>query len=74
MVNPLLSLTHQDVYGIPMLLMFGWRGQPGLQDEPQHMVQGKCMKDMLTDCDIPFTVVPGHKELAMRPSPRPSAT
>ena len=35
-VNPLLSLTDQKVYSIPMLLMIGWRGEPGIKDEPQH--------------------------------------
>ena len=39
-VNPLLSLTDPKVYSIPMLLLVGWRGEPGKKDEPQHMVQG----------------------------------
>ena len=40
-VNPLLSLADEDVYNIPMLLIVGWRGQPGQKDEPQHVKQGK---------------------------------
>ena len=40
-VNPLLSLSDPEVYSIPMLLMIGWRGQPGLKDEPQHKKQGR---------------------------------
>jgi len=39
--NPLVSLTHPDVYSIPVLLLIGWRGGPGMKDEPQHVVQGK---------------------------------
>lgn len=39
-LNPLLSLAHQDVYGIPMILVVGWRGAPGTRDEPQHRAQG----------------------------------
>lgn len=39
-VNPLLSLTDPKVYSIPMLLLIGWRGEPGKKDEPQHIVQG----------------------------------
>ena len=39
-VNPLNSLTNSEVYSIPMIFIIGWRGQPGLIDEPQHMVQG----------------------------------
>ena len=40
-VNPLTSLTDSDVYGIPMLMIIGWRGEPGGKDEPQHLKQGK---------------------------------
>ncbi len=39
-VNPLLSLADEAVYGIPMLLLIGWRGEPGVPDEPQHKKQG----------------------------------
>ena len=39
-VNPLLSLLHKDVYGIPCIFVIGWRGEPDLHDEPQHLVQG----------------------------------
>ena len=35
-VNPLLSIADEDVYSIPLLLMIGWRGEPGTKDEPQH--------------------------------------
>ena len=40
-VNPLLSLADEEVYSIPMLLIVGWRGEPGTKDEPQHIKQGK---------------------------------
>ena len=36
-INPLLSLCDPDVYSIPMLVMIGWRGEPGVKDEPQHL-------------------------------------
>ncbi|MBP7402483.1 MAG: phosphonopyruvate decarboxylase [Clostridia bacterium] len=39
--NPLASLLHTGVYAIPAILVIGWRGEPGLHDEPQHMVQGR---------------------------------
>ena len=39
-INPLLSLADPQVYAVPMLLLIGWRGEPGQHDEPQHMVQG----------------------------------
>lgn len=40
-INPLLSLADEEVYSIPMLLIVGWRGEPGVKDEPQHVKQGK---------------------------------
>lgn len=56
-VNPLLSLADPDVYGIPLLLLVGWRGEPGLPDEPQHVTQGRVMPDMLRAMELPFDVV-----------------
>lgn len=40
-INPLLSLADKEVYNIPLLLLVGWRGEPGVKDEPQHIKQGK---------------------------------
>ena len=56
-VNPLLSLADPDVYSIPMLLMIGWRGRPGLKDEPQHKKQGKVTLDMLEVMDVPYQIL-----------------
>mgnify|MGYP006420923723 CR=1 FL=1 len=56
-VNPLLSLASPEVYGTPMLLMLGWRGEPGTKDEPQHVHQGRVMAKMLEDMDLPFVVL-----------------
>ena len=55
-VNPLTSLTHQDVYSIPMVLLIGWRGAPGAKDEPQHLTMGNCTQDMLDLMSIPTLV------------------
>ena len=57
-VNPLTSLTDPEVYGIPILLLIGWRGEPGISDEPQHKKQGKITLKMLELLGIPFTVLP----------------
>ena len=46
-INPLASLTDSDVYGIPVLLLIGWRGEPGVHDEPQHKKQGKITVELL---------------------------
>ncbi len=55
-VNPLLSLADEEVYSIPMLLIVGWRGEPGIKDEPQHVKQGKVtielFKTMGIECII----------------------
>ena len=56
-VNPLLSLCDPDVYSIPMLLLIGWRGEPGIQDEPQHIKQGKIQLDLLKTMDIPYEII-----------------
>ena len=57
-VNPLLSLADPDVYGTPMLLMGGWRGQPGVKDEPQHVKQGRVMTQLLDAMGLPWAVMP----------------
>ena len=56
-VNPVLSLAHPDVYGIPMLLIIGWRGEPGVKDEPQHVAQGKLTQQMLDAMEMPYLVL-----------------
>lgn len=53
-VNPLLSLVDPEVYGIPMVLLIGWRGEPGVHDEPQHVKQGRITPAMLDAMEIPF--------------------
>ena len=56
-VNPLMSLASPAVYGTPMLLMLGWRGEPGKKDEPQHVHQGRVMIKLLEDMDLPVVVL-----------------
>ncbi len=46
-INPLMSLTDKEVYNIPLLLLIGWRGEPGVHDEPQHVKQGKVTISLL---------------------------
>jgi phosphonopyruvate decarboxylase len=57
-INPLLSLADPDVYGVPMLLLIGWRGRPGVKDEPQHVTQGRVQTALLDAAGIPWTVLP----------------
>ena len=56
-VNPLLSLVDEDVYHIPVLLVIGWRGEPGVHDEPQHKKQGKVTLSLLETMGVPYVVL-----------------
>lgn len=64
LVNPLLSLADPDVYGVPMLLLVGWRGRPGTHDEPQHVKQGRVMTALLDALELPWTILPEEDEPA----------
>ena len=58
-VNPVTSLLNDKVYAIPMIFIIGWRGEPGVHDEPQHIYQGEITKKLLDDLDIShFTIDP----------------
>ncbi len=53
-VNPITSLAHQKVYNIPILLMIGWRGEPGKKDAYQHEKMGQITLELLQLLDIPY--------------------
>lgn len=61
-VNPLMSLCSPSVYSIPVLLLIGWRGEPGKRDEPQHQTQGQTTPATLASIDIPFQILPDYQE------------
>lgn len=52
MINPVASLLNDKVYGIPCVFVVGWRGEPGIHDEPQHIYQGEVTLKLLEDMDI----------------------
>jgi len=56
-VNPLLSLCDPDVYSIPLLVMIGWRGEPGVKDEPQHVTQGRVQIELLEALGLPYEII-----------------
>lgn len=56
-INPAASLLHGQVYGIPVLFVVGWRGEPGVHDEPQHIYQGEVTVRLLEDMDICTSIV-----------------
>lgn len=63
-INPLASLTDKEVYNIPVLLLIGWRGRPGVHDEPQHVKQGKITTGLLNTMGINFDVLSKDEEKA----------
>ena len=56
-VNPVASLLCDRVYGIPVVFVIGWRGEPGVHDEPQHIYQGAVTLKLLEDMDIRSFVI-----------------
>ncbi len=63
-LNPLISLADPAVYQIPMVLLIGWRGEPGRPDEPQHRKQGEVTLPILESIGIPFAVLPDEPQAA----------
>lgn len=61
-VNPLLSLNDPEVYGLPVLLMIGWRGEPGVKDEPQHIKQGRITPAFLDAMEIPWQIIDANTQ------------
>lgn len=53
LVNPLSSLADQEMYGVPMILLIGWRGEPGIPDEPQHRKMGAITVPLLEVLGVP---------------------
>lgn len=56
-INPVASLLNDKVYAIPMIFIVGWRGEPGIHDEPQHIYQGEVTLKLLEDMDIETFVI-----------------
>ena len=65
-INPLASLTDPEVYNIPVLLLIGWRGHPGVHDEPQHVKQGKVTTGLLNTMGINFDVLSKEEDKAKK--------
>jgi phosphonopyruvate decarboxylase len=63
-VNPLTSLADPEVYAIPMLLVVGWRGEPGKKDEPQHVKIGRVQREVVQALELDHAVLPDDLEAA----------
>lgn len=64
-INPLLSLVDKEVYKIPMLFMVGWRGEPGVKDEPQHKKQGEVTLALLDAMQVAYTILDEEEYAAL---------
>ena len=62
-INPLISIAHKGIYSIPMLLLVGWRGSPGINDEPQHKIKGKITLNLLKLLGIKYIILNKDKDL-----------
>ena len=56
-INPVASLLNDKVYAIPMVFIVGWRGEPGIHDEPQHIYQGEVTVRLLDDMGIESFII-----------------
>ena len=62
-LNPLISIAHEKVYSIPLILVIGWRGSPNIKDEPQHNVKGQITESILKLLNIKYTIVRSDNDL-----------
>tara|TARA_B100001250_G_C19771696_1_gene777454 strand:- start:379 stop:1479 length:1101 start_codon:yes stop_codon:yes gene_type:complete len=62
-INPLISIAHEKVYSIPLILIIGWRGSPRVKDEPQHNVKGKITEKILKLLNIKYTILKSNSDL-----------
>ncbi len=64
-MNPLISLTDKSVYSMPMVILIGWRGEPGSGDWPQHQRQGELSPVLLESLNIPFKILDENEESSL---------
>ena len=62
-LNPLISIAHEKVYSIPLILIIGWRGSPRIKDEPQHNVKGQITENILKLLNIKYTIIRSNADL-----------
>ncbi len=63
-INPITSLADPEVYSIPMLIMVGWRAEPGVKDEPQHKKMGRINEALLKAVELPYVILSDQREEA----------
>jgi phosphonopyruvate decarboxylase len=65
-INPLTSLADKEMYAVPMLLVIGWRGRPGTNDEPQHVKMGKVTVPLLETMEVPYYILDTDETLTFK--------
>ncbi len=63
-INPLISIASKEVYSVPMLLIIGWRGAPGIKDEPQHNAKGRITSSLLKLLKIKTCLLKNEKDFS----------
>mgnify|MGYP001403506587 CR=1 FL=1 len=61
-INPLTSLVDQEVFSIPMIIIMGWRGEPGKKDAIQHLKDGRIQIDLINALELQYSVVPSREK------------
>ena len=61
-INPLISVAEKTVYCVPLVLLIGWRGSPGMDDEPQHIAKGKITTKLLNNLNIRYLIINEKKD------------
>lgn len=56
-INPMASLLNEKIYAIPVIFIIGWRGEPGVHDEPQHVFQGEITTKLLDLMGVEWMIV-----------------
>ncbi len=56
-INPLASLMNDKVYGIPCIFIIGWRAEPEVHDEPQHIFQGEITLKLMEDMGVETFII-----------------
>ena len=62
-INPIISISHKNVYKIPLFLIIGWRGASKIKDEPQHLAQGRITRQILNLCGIKYSILDNNSDL-----------
>ena len=63
LINPLLSLIDKKVYSIPVIILMGWRGEPGVHDEPQHVTQGNLTLNLIKTLKSNYYILKGDEKI-----------